>query len=961
MPELTNKVAPPPEAQSGGWRWVHWCVPWALLVGIGLTLVTAVVIVLASIVPQIRQLVLDCCWPKAPTWGDIYVNTPKVYTRERLVNDRFRQQAWLDSQLQRTEELLKGRAFAGIEGQSIRRERQSVSVAAGVGANAQESDTQAAEGGPPAATPGVKPDRDTFLPEPIDEFRDALAYRDEIRAELMRTQLDDRHDLRGNTLYRLDFDVTIAPGDNTRAPAKITIKVEEDDRPKKLLKQYELLYADWQKVLQRTINSAIKYQTQAILRSRLDLDDSEQVPLQEFIAREFCQAVSNIVATNERRKSTGAFLKDLFGFFQHAKAEDAVSCEGVNSAVQQAAQQAVTGYVSAYLQVKQDDLDRDSVVDLVKAVKKTVKGGHPERDLPEPLRALLSEDEDNINSRDPQPLSPAQRKALAYANRICRRSSKEGQFELEADSPSVPPLSFPCPYSWPPLEPLRGAITMLERVRLLGNLGQPKLNDLGVADPAKLIERIRCLIDPNELRKSAAENLKELPDCSSLFDALRSAASQAPQKDDRVLGDHLYGLPQVRPAFVQKLIAEYMAAKLNNELRSWRVLRPLKYFFNLRLGSCELKACILLLESKVQASSEPKGRLAYNDTMLTDLRAVLNVDVHTFAYTVTPTEMVQRLASEASTRATLHAVLRTTVPNRDTVQTVLDGLRDLEHQSDMRYRNPLIVGFGTSPAVEDDPPKTVFGWVIHPRLMPQEEPGDNASRQTARYYPLSAVISVPSWWKSLKVAVRASWVEGDSAEPPKQESALYSDNYYPDKYHIPIPGSVREIKEKLRYEVRTEPYIDFDTMDKDGHGTHILEMGRPARIILEGGRLWRSTVVTMGDQQADKIEALPDMTGIIAEFNCVRPPLGVLGAHPEEEVKNFPISVWTSEGVTATPWTVVLHEFIPRNKSDKNGSEGKNTKDLPCFLEESARDKKENTLEPVILIPQLPQQQAPDH
>ena len=27
------------------------------------------------------------------TWGDIHVNTPKVYTRERLVNDRFRQQA----------------------------------------------------------------------------------------------------------------------------------------------------------------------------------------------------------------------------------------------------------------------------------------------------------------------------------------------------------------------------------------------------------------------------------------------------------------------------------------------------------------------------------------------------------------------------------------------------------------------------------------------------------------------------------------------------------------------------------------------------------------------------------------------------------------------------------------------------------------------------------------------------
>ena len=47
----------------------------------------------------------------------------------------------------------------------------------------------------------------------------------------MRTQLDDRHDLAGNTLYRFDFDATIAPGNNTRASALITIAVEEDDHP----------------------------------------------------------------------------------------------------------------------------------------------------------------------------------------------------------------------------------------------------------------------------------------------------------------------------------------------------------------------------------------------------------------------------------------------------------------------------------------------------------------------------------------------------------------------------------------------------------------------------------------------------------------------------------------------------------------------------------------------------------
>ena len=187
--------------------------------------------------------------------------------------------------------------MAGIEGRSIWRELQSASVAAWEGVKAQQSDTRAGDGGPPTATPGVKPERDTFLPEPIDQFRDALAYRDEVRAELMRTQLDDRHDLAGNTLYRFDFDATIAPGNNTRASALITIAVEEDDRPKHRPHQYALLYADWHKHQQRTISNAIRQQTREILSGKGDLDQRDRAPLREFITRELCRAVSQIVTT----------------------------------------------------------------------------------------------------------------------------------------------------------------------------------------------------------------------------------------------------------------------------------------------------------------------------------------------------------------------------------------------------------------------------------------------------------------------------------------------------------------------------------------------------------------------------------------------------------------------------------------------------------------------------------------
>jgi hypothetical protein len=187
------------------------------------------------------------------------------------------------------------------------------------------------------------------------------------------------------------------------------------------------------------------------------------------------------------------------------------------------------------------------------------------------------------------------------------------------------------------------------------------------------------------------------------------------------------------------------------------------------------------------------------------------------------------------------------------------------------------------------------------------------------------VVSIPSWWRSLEIAVHWQWVDGDGNvakekhEPP---------------YYVQIPGSVKEIKEKLRYEVRKEPQIDQEATKS--LGIEHLEIGRPARIILEGGRLWRSTVVTMGHQQAANIEVLPDMRGIIAEFKCVMPPPGWLGTEFSQKAPQFQrITVWTSEGRTAIPFTVDLRPFTSRNKNHVDGSGDKKIEGIPCYFEEA--------------------------
>jgi hypothetical protein len=253
---------------------------------------------------QIRYL------PEGKTYGDIVVGMPRVSTRERLINDRLEEEAWLQSQLRETD----SKQF-GVQGKSDVRTFRGITARAGVNANsravalAREANDQALEDarrqrelksldyqiallkkqkdladagsnpgaasssyypGTPvtpsattASTPSVSekvtealkqqsamidalgkqldlagrdatrrsdPQDATVSASPIDEFRDRLAYREEIRSEIIQSALDDSHDLAQNTLYRLSFDTTILPGPDTSAWAVIGLTMSLPDK-----------------------------------------------------------------------------------------------------------------------------------------------------------------------------------------------------------------------------------------------------------------------------------------------------------------------------------------------------------------------------------------------------------------------------------------------------------------------------------------------------------------------------------------------------------------------------------------------------------------------------------------------------------------------------------------------------------------------------------------------------------
>ena len=161
------------------------------------------------------------------TEGSMFVETPQVYTRERLVNDRFIQENWLRKVLETEPD------FSPSEIASITTSREinisgpsgSAGTSDGSGKAAALSKSDAASGRTGGSAVATRP----HIPPQV-QFLLRNAYRELVRSHLIENQLDDRHDIRGTTLYLLKFDVSIIPGNNTRKRAYVRARISRDTR-----------------------------------------------------------------------------------------------------------------------------------------------------------------------------------------------------------------------------------------------------------------------------------------------------------------------------------------------------------------------------------------------------------------------------------------------------------------------------------------------------------------------------------------------------------------------------------------------------------------------------------------------------------------------------------------------------------------------------------------------------------
>jgi hypothetical protein len=944
--------------------------------------------------------------PNSPTYGDILVDTPEVYTRERLVNDRLTQEAWLRAQLDRTTELLNSDRFAGVEGRLARSEQNAATLAGLMDGEGAVDDAKKPEGAI-AATGSAATD---FEPNPVDVFRDAQAYRDMIRTELMRTQLDDRHDIEGNTLYRLDFDAAVSPGANTTSLAVVTVAIQDDSDDW----IYQAVYDDFYKELQMEIDGAIKTMASALMTSAEGLQGSDRLAFDESLHKSACDGLKNIAKQIDDKVSMDE-ANESFGYCFNL----------VNNAIRQHAERHEELRQRYYGLLYADGL-RNYLINNYEN-REDLDGK-----LPDPLQRLKRVGPealriDRLSIDKVEGLRRAFDDAARYATGRCadvketlsgkRFALIEGNVAEDAENQGRSRIAdeYPCPPDLGEGNPTMATMVMLWRLQtIIDDLnsaeGSGSDGPQGVVRGGELKnELLRLTNEPRRTLMAAADTqeagallmalvhvLPQLigPYGSPLLDILCSQeksrdycrpAVRRPNPahprlcdEDRLEGSeicdsvndaHILGRfdPGSRPLErinMEKFVARFFLSKLNSEVDIYQYPLDINELFPGSDVQCSTRRCTVVLVPLrcVDVNDNDCATTERGELPVHILRDALNTGARAFSYAVMPTEWSQAMATEEVTHTSLLAALRAAAVRGDgNFKTVLEGLNEFEERVETRYRNAIVVGFGIG-SVEDraatseprpfrrpdvkqkaegheSPARTKFGWIIRPRLAPAVDGGGRNFRQVPGAYPLSAIISVPSWWRSLKIEVRTQWLDPhewwfESERPAADLLASGNKDCAPPAcqlHYVRLPGSVKEIKEKLKYEVRKEPYIDFETTPKD----QLLEIGRPGQIALQGARLWRSPIVRMGHQQADRISVLPDMRGIIAEFSCVQPPPGEQGqlgdTQGAQEPGPTPVYVWTSEGRTTDPFMgVFLRPFVTR----KIG-EGDNAEYLkPCFLDD---------------------------
>ncbi len=785
--------------------------------------------------------------------GAIFIDSPEIYTRERLVNDRYQQDAWLRRRLEQTDSLEFGvqgvrevraatkfiaQAKLGVAGKSPlgdqTADQPSASLPAEEPPDANQNRSEAAQSGADKQDPKAAPDR-----SPTDDFRDRVAYREEVRSAIIENQLDDRHDLDGNTLYRLKFDATVIPTVNNHYWGKVEVKVA----PKLSRLAISRYSRSWsmeararhlQKEWFETNTSEAELWLQVF---RKYLDGRSQTISSQFAIR--IAVLRRIIELEESHKDA-AFqtIKDL-----------------------RELQFRIDRVVSEEIEQLHYASSKDS-----KSLDSNLKNkcGRPR------TQAILASLRDNSIDIDRIKIIYADCLIQGTANLMGRQQySGRGSKEQMVDQII--------------------AATLWQDFRVANSKTRHRTASRNSYQSAE-IEDLRLSDDRQSLVRAAPiETWETLFD---VFDLTDEELSQYNFPKDLEY-DYLI-CREDHPEVFQRIEEELQQATLGVDQSS---------LVNSPIFRLESPSIVTDPDSGLLRCFEDSLFLVRSDGFIAFLERFMDDYAQpAFSYAITPKESVQRL-SDNFHRAQATSVLAAVsiAASALDAQASASALKDLQSNFSGIGRYPLVVGY-SNPEPPSDPQtlsrELVFGWIMAPRFHPGRNGGPPAFRQVLTQRALSALVSVPAWWPALNLEISTSWMDMESGVSSKVQHQQYPD--------VRLPGDLHEIQRILFPVLDKAPKIDRNNMDEtvfshgqtsggsktsDNQGIDSKTSdNQGVSVLIPGRNLWRSTVVTLGAERAREIWVMPNMGGIVARFDRIP----ALHSCKADHVK---LRVWTSEGM----------------------------------------------------------------
>jgi hypothetical protein len=747
------------------------------------------------------------------TQGTIYVDSPEVYTRERLVNDRYDQDYWLRMRLKELDkpgnlQLVSAETVtsssAQLDGSPL---PSSTVIQEARGPEPQDRDAidapkDAQSDNEPSDSQVPNKDAGLFRFPFYQEFRIASGIRDTIRQQVLENMLDDRHDLTGNSVYGLKFDTTVIPGSNTLQRAVVRVSLTVDDLFNKGLSNP---FATW-------VNLHIP-------------DDGTE---------------------NVKKKRLGNFTK-LGDYYDRWLADLEKRLNSAETTVYEGLAKRSRYSCPAESEVKEGKkymhhLTRDTL-NMVLGVPTEVF------ERLNPLKGIYSEDSGES----------------ASAEYCAESAAKTDDLNSGCAIPTHQAIKLSAPWS-----------------RYFGLDRSPFTHsDHSASESAPCHYRVSFSVNPLIERFT-------IPLPTERVSEPKNKQNFMPAEDDLIPVGHLEGLKTA--LYVESL--DYTIREPRFEKPDWPAypppIEPIRALLTSRdsLSSCDkagpdepcTSSDAQLTRLKIPA---PSGFFNFIDRMS---------ERDAYAYAIFPKNDLSGILEAQGSNLVGSFLSFAKHSRRSTTASSLIGF-----------------GEGSSADVSTDGVLSsrrgpvVFGWVISAQGPMEPTPRSQL-----------ALVSVPAWVSKLNLKIERGWID-------RRGNPRFDGKPYQEKIAIPPDLDVFDFvfRENARFSLG--PVIRLSEMDQDIY----LRAGRRGKVLIPGSRLWRSATVTLGAQIAERIRVMPNMEGIIAEFDCVELPSSAY--QPDEDaadvdgsgkitqpcgtplppawqdslsVRPVSLRVWTSEGVT---------------------------------------------------------------